>query len=362
MSGQEIIATPLDGLCYDGIMKVPRGFGMIPHAKLFLLFLSLLLIFNANSLQPARGSAGSASDLIAAVNALRSASGLNSYHTNNILMGTAQGQSDYMASTGNITHTGPGGTRPKDRAVAAGYGGGATVFISENIIGGTNMSVAAAIQGWQGDSLHLQTMLGPNYRDIGAGVSTSGGWAYYVIDVGYVAGGSSSSSSSQVSQLTPQPTVVYVTPVISSTAQADGSIIHIVRYGQTLITIAQTYHTTVDAIKKLNNLTSNNIYEGQKLIIRLAFTPTPTSRYSPTPTLPPPTATSKASVTPTPRPPTLTPTPLPTPTPTPTPASFDLPGILSGSTRVPNFILGIAFLVFLGLAFMAVGSGLKQKS
>jgi len=42
---------------------------------------------------------------------------------------------------------------------------------------------------------------------------------------------------------------------------------HVVEAGHTLSAIAQAYGTTVDAIKKANNLKSDNIYVGQKLFI-----------------------------------------------------------------------------------------------
>ncbi len=42
---------------------------------------------------------------------------------------------------------------------------------------------------------------------------------------------------------------------------------HVVESGHTLSAIAQAYGTTVDAIKKANNLKSDNIYVGQKLFV-----------------------------------------------------------------------------------------------
>ena len=80
-------------------------------------------------------------DLIDAVNASRASNGLPAYSISSILMYTAQNQADFMAITGNVTHTGAGGPRVTDRLLSAGYplagdlsfGG----FRSENIIGGT---------------------------------------------------------------------------------------------------------------------------------------------------------------------------------------------------------------------------------
>jgi uncharacterized protein YkwD len=43
---------------------------------------------------------------------------------------------------------------------------------------------------WLGDDPHIQTMLSPNYHEIGAGVAEADGFVYYTIDAAYVAGGS----------------------------------------------------------------------------------------------------------------------------------------------------------------------------
>jgi uncharacterized protein YkwD len=75
----------------------------------------------------------SASELIAAVNALRASYGLAPYKVDPILMAVAQAQNNYSISIGSVTHYGPNGSRPRDHVIAAGYGGGATVFVSENI-------------------------------------------------------------------------------------------------------------------------------------------------------------------------------------------------------------------------------------
>ena len=49
------------------------------------------------------------------------------------------------------------------------------------------------------------------------------------------------------------------------------------QYGQSLWSIAISYGTKIDEIKRLNNLVSNEIYLGQKLLIKNAGTATPTA-------------------------------------------------------------------------------------
>jgi uncharacterized protein YkwD len=212
-------------------------------------------------------------ELINALNSLRLTNGLTPYNSNSILMGIAQNQAEYMASIGTWTHTGPDGSRPYQRALAAGYpvagdlslGG----WFSENVGLGIDLTVDGIIEMWMGDAPHQNTMLSPNLVDIGAGVAISGNTFYYVIDCGLSTGG------------TP---VVYTPPAylstgttIPNTPNNDGSIIHIVQKNETLFGLALSYGVPLDDILVLNGLTTTSIiYIGQKIIIRVAFTPTPT--------------------------------------------------------------------------------------
>jgi len=139
-----------------------------------------------------------------------------------------------------------------------------------------------------------------------------------------------------------------IVPVTPSTPEADGSIIHEVQYGQTLWMIVEAYGVDRDELVRLNNLSGTNpiLFPGQKLIIRLAPTPTITPTF--TSTLRPPTRTPTLSPTPvTPRP-TRTITPIPSPTPRPLVPDFRK---LDSSTRRG---LGIGFLVVSMLGLVAV--------
>ena len=76
-------------------------------------------------------------------------------------------------------------------------------------------------------------------------------------------------------------------PVEVATPQEDGSIIHTVKEGQTLWSIAAAYDITVDQLRLLNYLPEDSdvIYEGQKFYIRTPSTQEPTlpSIVAPTP-------------------------------------------------------------------------------
>lgn len=252
------------------------GISSIFVRRLVWVFLTCLILLALLNIGTPAGQAQSSSayDLIAAVNQLRANNGLPAYQINSALMSAAQAHSDYQASTGSITHTGAGGTSAKDRAVAAGYGGGAAVFVSENIAGGSSFSVQSVVQMWQGDSLHLNTMLGGSYQDVGAGVATSGGSTYYTLDVGYIAGESSGASNSDAPSSSgalgaeSTPAAAFF-PVIISTPNPDGSILHIVQPGQSLWSIAATYKVDLPVLLELNGLSNNGlIFPGDELVIK----------------------------------------------------------------------------------------------
>jgi LysM repeat protein len=329
--------------------------------KILILLSCLLILFTGWADLPVQARPLlSASDLIDAVNSLRAANGLAPFKTNRALMSSAQGHSDYQASIGEVTHTGPDGSRPHDRAAAAGYGGGATFFISENIAGGNNLSAEEAVSMWQGDDLHLDTMLGSGYRDAGAGVAVSGGFVYITLDVGYIAGGSGSSPAPTL-QGTPgsvisATTVALVAPVKIATPGPDGSIVHVVEYGQTLYAIADAYKVSIDQLKALNKLSNGNIYVGDKLIVQAAYTPTPTLQ----PTTPAPTPTATLRPSRTPKPPTLIPSATILITPAPTPTPTQVPTLISTFGKDPLLLL-ILIVACAGFIMLIAGSLLKRK-
>ncbi|MEM5774818.1 MAG: CAP domain-containing protein, partial [Anaerolineaceae bacterium] len=100
---------------------------------LFLMIFCVLLLLPALQVNRARAQAGTVYDLIAAVNYLRSSQGISALEVDGSLMSIAQTHSDYQAALGTWTHQGANGSSPRDRAIAAGYGSGATVYISENV-------------------------------------------------------------------------------------------------------------------------------------------------------------------------------------------------------------------------------------
>ncbi len=280
------------------------NFCMVKRIKNIIVVLVLLIISQASqgqtievkAISPGVVRIASAYELIDAVNSYRVQHGLPVYNINSILMGTAQSQADYRASTGTVTHTGPGGISFPDRLIAAGY---TFVFRSENIL-----STSSDASGWSlvtssawADEDHQHTMLSPDLKDIGAGVALDGSRGYYVIDTGGSgssggSGGTIAPAGTIISGSTPSYTInTSATPVIvtPNTPKPDGSVVHVVQPGETLWSIAIAYKTTIDELKAYNRLAEDNIYPGNTLMIVLPKptstpTQTPTSTAYPTPT------------------------------------------------------------------------------
>jgi LysM repeat protein len=279
-------------------------------------------------------------DIIVAVNDYRGSHGLPPYNVSEILMGTAQAQAQFMASTGSVTHLGPNGINLTQRLINAGYvmeGG----FRAENILSISANSSGYDIvhSGYWADSDHQNTMLSPDLTEIGAGVATSGGSGYFVIDCARPssAGASSSTSGGGGTNATPD-TSQYMNAVVTSTPRADGAVYHEVKYGQSLWSIAIAYGTKIDEIKRLNNLSTNDIYLGQKLLIRNLGTVTPSA----------PTATSTSTQ----------PAVIPTSTYLPTMTSG--PTLTETVTQTPEVSGGggsVAIVIILVIAFLIAGLG-----
>ncbi len=332
------------------------------------LLLVLLLSFTLFNVVPPRQvqAAPNAYDLIAAVQALRSSKGLAPLIVDASLMAAAQGHSNYQASIGTWSHVGAGGTRPVDRARAAGFGGGATVYISENVaIANNKTGLDVVIYQYWGDPDHWNTMTSTRYISAGAGVTEKNGVVYYTLDTGYVAGqpgtGSlptSAAGAPTAKPKTPVPTVPLIVPIKTSTPNPDGSVIHPVGYGQAMITIATAYGLKLDELRKLNKMTaSSSLWAGQKLIIQPSFTPTRV--LSSTPTLPPPTATPTATRTP-----TLEPSATATPTEAPTPTQTAPPPLINASAAMENVdrrSLGTIIMAVCGVGLLLVVIGQIRK-
>ncbi len=320
--------------------------------KILLAWLALAVVFLAGFsglYQPVKADAGSPSDVIGAVNGLRTGYGLPALIVDPILMSTAQATADTMASSGSCSHIG----NVSGRVAAAGYGGGAQVWATENIACGHNLSVDTAVYQYWSDADHMLPMTDSNYVHVGAGVTVVDGYVYYVLHAAFTSGGSYSSGSSSaiVGTSAPLPTFAIIKPVETVTPLADGSIIHEVEDGQTLWSIAMAYGVKVADLISLNNLGSNPLLiVGDKLIVKASSTPTLTPTITDTP-LPP---TRTPTRTPTPVTPTATRTPTLTPTATPKKLIDIKPPAWWGDDRsIGMGILAISGVGILAIAFVS---------
>lgn len=304
--------------------------------------------------QPVQAQAGDASSLIAEVNAYRSANGLAAYDVDGSLMGLAQAQSEYQASIGTCTHQRADGTTAADYGISA-----------ENVACGMDLSVAGAVYGQWADALHSATMLGPETGLVGAGVATSGSSVYYTLAVKSLSGDFTYRPPVQTNQEgTPLATTsgtnpyeaITISPLMTSTPQEDGSIVHIIQLGETLIQIAESYQIRLTDIYAANpdlDPLKPVYYEGQKIIIRLPYTATPD--ISPTPTRPPATVTPRPTRTAT-LVPTHRPTRTITPTPTETPYKLQVPAPVR-----KGFSIGVIILCTIGLGVVVFRGFLTKK-
>lgn len=245
--------------------------------------------------QPQQTTITSPSQLIDVVNNLRAANGLTTLAVHNALMQSAQTQADYMASTGQITHSRPGGITFTQQLIDLGFPLAGEIR-SENILSSSGPLVWNGVPAvWQ-DAQHMNTMLSPSYTHIGAGISQGAGGYYYALDCAAASGSGSTTTSGSG---TPGATSVsavsqYIVPIVVSTAQPDGNVYHILQNGQTLWSVAIEYGTTIKQIQNLNGLGDDLVvWQGQKLLVKQGATQpappttTPTEVATSTPVIPP---------------------------------------------------------------------------
>ena len=322
---------------------------IIPTTMRRFLFLTVLLCLAAAGLwaaAPVTAAPSSASEMIAAVNALRAEYGLEPYGTDAELNALAQAHSEYQASIQKITHTRADGSGPAEAGVI------------ENIGGGMNVGAEYIVRQQWADYWHRKTLIGFVSASAGAGVAERDGVVYYTF---VIRGWGKETGAQETEAAVPAPGTAG-TPSQSDgaptfdpqsaftvTPQEDGSVIHAVRAGETVWSIALIYDIASESIVALNGLNATQpvIYEGQRLLLRPAFTVTPTA--SPTVTPLPPTATLKPTRTLRPPRPTRTPGPLQT---------EDVPQRppLSGRQVALIAVLVVGIAAYIGVTF-----GIKDK-
>jgi LysM repeat protein len=236
------------------------------HTSLLLIWLLISLVNQANV--QAQSGAVSRSELILAMNTLRVSHGLPPLIEDPIINSVAQTTAEIMAANYMSWHIG----NVRGRIAAAGYGGGGTVWATENFAVG-RMTIDEIMQAWS-DPDHMRPAVNPAYCHVGAGVAQAGdGRYYYVLQAAYVSGqacgeyqpppGDDSGNGGN-----PPPISQIITPVEIATPDAEGRIYHIVQAGQSFWSIAIAYQITIRDLEIWNNLSrDNDLLVGQKLFI-----------------------------------------------------------------------------------------------
>jgi len=221
-------------------------------------------------------------DLINAMNSARIGNGLPALTVSDILMGTAQATAEIMAANRSGGHIG----NVKGRVMDAGYGGGQDAWATENIMTGP-ASLERIMMAWS-DDLHMIPALNPNYCHIGAGIAENDGVVYYVLHAAYTSMNACGSGAGTTNSVARTPVAAatsaisqWIAPIEVATPGEDGYLVHIVKSGQTLWTIAEAYGVTIEDIMNMNYYISpenQEIYIGQKVYIPtlpVTITPTP---------------------------------------------------------------------------------------
>lgn len=228
-------------------------------------------------------------DLIIAMNTLRISNGLPALIEDPIINAVAQSTAEIMAANQMSWHIGD----VSGRLTAAGYGGGAKVWATENFAVGVQHSIDTIMLAWS-DPSHMIPALNPAYCNVGAGVAkAANGMTYYVLQAAYtsakacgeykspVDSGNTGGQQGQTGQTGSTGGVPgIIVPVKIATPDADGNVYHVVQPGQSFWSIAIAYKVTIKDIEVWNNLSSNaKLQIGQKL-----FIPGPNTKGYATPT------------------------------------------------------------------------------
>jgi LysM repeat protein len=242
-----------------------------------LVFSLLATGMVTQSVVKAPTKSASRSELILAMNTLRVSNGLPALIEDPIVNAVAQQTADTMAINNMSSHIGD----VRGRLAAAGYGGGATVWATENFAVG-NMEIDQVMQVWA-DPTHMMPATVPAYCHVGAGVSkAANGQYYYILQAAYTSDNACGPYTYTASDLNTAPLVSQIIiPVAVATPDENGMVYHEVQNGQSFWSIAIAYQITIADLEQWNNINREYpLHVGQILFIPTSntegyATPTP---------------------------------------------------------------------------------------
>lgn len=261
------------------------------------LFPTLILVLLCTLLAAPTQGQDAVSDLLGRINNLRAQLGLAPYSLNPALSAAAQNHANWMVANSSASHVQDNGSRPRDRAQAAGY---QSNWISENVYIGTNATAASAWNFWVNSPIHYAGLTSPNYQDIGIATATGAGGQSFVLVFGTTSwGGVSSQSASAASSGSSSSGSSGEQAAASAPSfvvgwDAFGNIMHEVQPGDTLGDIALLYGYTWDDIPTMLEL--NGMSEADMRVLEVGsvlLVPPQSGTY--TPTAADPEATSEAT-------------------------------------------------------------------
>jgi len=234
---------------------------------LFVLLLAVTIntavVVQAAQPQAAPSAEVTAFDLIIAMNTLRVSYGLPALVEDPIINAVARSTAENMAANQMSWHIG----NVSGRLAAAGYGGGSTVWATENFAVG-NLSIDEIMVIWS-DDWHMIPAVNPAYCNIGAGVvRATNGRNYYVLQAAYTAAKSCGEYRSPGGSTNDGWVSQWIVPVKIATPDADGEVYHVVETGQSFWAIAVAYQITINDLETWNNLSRDSKLQiGQQLFI-----------------------------------------------------------------------------------------------
>lgn len=216
---------------------------------------------------PAQAQSSEELELVAEINALRASRGLAPYTVDAALMAMAREHSQYQASISKSTHEHSDGRVPPELGVVENVAGGDLGYI-------TSQTVIYDI--WMPSAGHALTLVGFESGSIGVGIADDGVTTYYTLELRPGAS-SSAEATPGVGGTATAYTPIALVPLETAAPRPDGTVVHVVGYGQTLWSIAVAYGITVDQIRAWNSIAdgSTEIYAGQALLVRPASLVTP---------------------------------------------------------------------------------------
>lgn len=120
------------------------------------------------------------------MNAARARAGVPKLKVVRSLRAPARAHASYMHTTGELSHSGPGGAAFWKRIVKAGYPKNRTMAENIAVMDGCPWTAKQVVKMWLDSPPHRKNLLSAKLRDVGVGVVTTGecGVTYFVTDFG----------------------------------------------------------------------------------------------------------------------------------------------------------------------------------